>query len=582
MISRKRKVSQIPEIGSLSQTSKLLIIDNGYTSIISAGNIVSSISAISIDHINSTDNPHNVTKSQLGLGNVDNTSDINKPLSNAVQLALNGKQDALQSGLNIKTINGQSLLGVGNISILSPVVSVNNKIGAVSLTTQDIVEEGNLYYTSDRVQSVGDARYVLLSGSYSNPAWLFNIDWNKITNKPTTLFGFGISDPVLLSTGSYNNPSWINTLSFTKLTDLPDFVDNLNDLLDVQITSPQNKQVLMYDGVKWKNAENLAETKLTSLTDVQLTSPINSDVLQYDGTTWINVPASSVGATTLSGLSDVDVTGLTSGSLLSYTGTTWGILSSFNTANNLVKLDATGKLPAIDGSQLTGLVSAISSLSDVTISSLVTNQYLRYNGTSWVNVTPDFVSTSGSYANPSWITSLAWSKITTTPTTLAGYGITDPVVLTTGSYSNPAWITALAYSKITGVPSFELSTNKSTDVTLGGVSPSATLYTTQSAVKTYVDNQIAAAQAGIPTFEIDMFANYKVYQTDEAGLTIYVGKIKSTNGAWLIERFVDDGSGDLTVTYANVSNNSGSTTPTTAWNNRTTLNYAAINTLTGI
>lgn len=32
---------------------------------------------------------------------------------------------------------------------------------------------------------------------------------------------------------------------------------------------------------------------------------------------------------------------------------------------------------------------------------------------------------SGSYANPSWITSLAWSKITSTPTTLAGYGITD-------------------------------------------------------------------------------------------------------------------------------------------------------------
>jgi predicted heme/steroid binding protein len=37
------------------------------------------------------------------------------------------------------------------------------------------------------------------------------------------------------------------------------------------------------------------------------------------------------------------------------------------------------------------------------------------------------VRTDGSYANPSWITSLAWSKITSTPTTLAGYGITDAV-----------------------------------------------------------------------------------------------------------------------------------------------------------
>jgi hypothetical protein len=32
---------------------------------------------------------------------------------------------------------------------------------------------------------------------------------------------------------------------------------------------------------------------------------------------------------------------------------------------------------------------------------------------------------SGSYSNPTWITSLAWSKLTGTPTTVAGYGITD-------------------------------------------------------------------------------------------------------------------------------------------------------------
>jgi ABC-type Fe3+-siderophore transport system permease subunit len=35
------------------------------------------------------------------------------------------------------------------------------------------------------------------------------------------------------------------------------------------------------------------------------------------------------------------------------------------------------------------------------------------------------VKTSSTYANPSWLTSLAWSKITGRPTTLAGYGITD-------------------------------------------------------------------------------------------------------------------------------------------------------------
>ena len=37
------------------------------------------------------------------------------------------------------------------------------------------------------------------------------------------------------------------------------------------------------------------------------------------------------------------------------------------------------------------------------------------------------VKTTGSYSDPSWLTSLAWGKISGTPTTLGGYGITDAV-----------------------------------------------------------------------------------------------------------------------------------------------------------
>ena len=50
------------------------------------------------------------------------------------------------------------------------------------------------------------------------------------------------------------------------------------------------------------------------------------------------------------------------------------------------------------------------------------------------------------------VSSLSFSLLTGTPTTLAGYGITDPIALTSGSYANPAWITSLAYSKLTGAP----------------------------------------------------------------------------------------------------------------------------------
>lgn len=42
-------------------------------------------------HIYDYNNPHKVTKEQLGLGNVDNTSDLDKPISTATQTALNEK-----------------------------------------------------------------------------------------------------------------------------------------------------------------------------------------------------------------------------------------------------------------------------------------------------------------------------------------------------------------------------------------------------------------------------------------------------------------------------------------------------------
>ena len=44
-------------------------------------------------HINNKENPHTVTKAQIGLGNVDNTADLDKPISTATQTALDGKVD---------------------------------------------------------------------------------------------------------------------------------------------------------------------------------------------------------------------------------------------------------------------------------------------------------------------------------------------------------------------------------------------------------------------------------------------------------------------------------------------------------
>jgi hypothetical protein len=77
-------------------------------------------------HTSDTSNPHATTKAQVGLGNADNTSDANKPVSTATQTALNAKQDTLVSNTNIKTVNSTTLLGSGDIAVQSTLVSGTN------------------------------------------------------------------------------------------------------------------------------------------------------------------------------------------------------------------------------------------------------------------------------------------------------------------------------------------------------------------------------------------------------------------------------------------------------------------------
>ena len=63
-------------------------------------------------HITDYNNPHNVTKFQVGLGNVDNTSDVNKPISDAQQREFNRINQSLSN--NTDNVNS-ALLDVANI-----------------------------------------------------------------------------------------------------------------------------------------------------------------------------------------------------------------------------------------------------------------------------------------------------------------------------------------------------------------------------------------------------------------------------------------------------------------------------------
>jgi hypothetical protein len=64
-------------------------------------------------------------KSSVGLSDVDNTSDVDKPISSATQTALDAKQATLVSSTNIKTINGSSVLGSGDLIVTVPAYTVS-------------------------------------------------------------------------------------------------------------------------------------------------------------------------------------------------------------------------------------------------------------------------------------------------------------------------------------------------------------------------------------------------------------------------------------------------------------------------
>ena len=66
-----------------------LVVHDG----VQAGGFTAARESVVTAHTGNTSNPHSVTKAQVGLGNVDNTSDANKPVSTATQTALNLKAD---------------------------------------------------------------------------------------------------------------------------------------------------------------------------------------------------------------------------------------------------------------------------------------------------------------------------------------------------------------------------------------------------------------------------------------------------------------------------------------------------------
>ena len=260
----------------------------------------------------------------------------------------------------------------------------------------------------------------------------------------------------------------------------------LNELHDVAISSVANNDVLKYDSTSgnWVNTKTLSIQNLTlsgnltvngTTTTVNTADLIVNDPLIYigEGNTGNSVDLGFVASfdngtyqhaglvrdasdnkwKLFKGVTDEPTTtvNFTQGSLDTLAVATLEGNVSGNVTGNLTG-NVTGDVSGNAGTVTNGVYTTGSYSNPSWITGLAWTKISSTPTTiSGYGIT-DGVSTGGTYSNPSWLTSLAWSKISSTPTTIAGYGITDPIVLTSETYSNPAWITSLAWSKISSTP----------------------------------------------------------------------------------------------------------------------------------
>jgi hypothetical protein len=150
-------------------------------------------------------------KTAVGLANVDNTSDLNKVISIATQAALNAKQATLVSGTNIKTVNGTTLLGSGDIVVGIPShieynstdVSLWNN-GKGNIATNAAFGDGAIKANTSGMQIVAVGTSSLLSnttGSFNTAVGFESLKANTNGESNTSI---GNASMLANTSGSYN------------------------------------------------------------------------------------------------------------------------------------------------------------------------------------------------------------------------------------------------------------------------------------------------------------------------------------------------------------------------------------------
>ncbi len=278
-----------------------------------------------------------LNKSDVGLGNVDNTSDANKPISTATQTALDGKVP------NTRTVNGYALSS--NVTLTKSDVGLSN-VPNTDATNASNISSGTL----------PDAR---LSSNVTVQGNTFNGN-----NQLVKLDGSG-----KLPTSTIPSLALVETFVVGSQAAMLALSAQMGD---VAVRTDNNRSYILQ-----------SEPASTLSNWVQLLNPDSETDPVYTASSWFSTTNNA---------------------------------SNWNTAYSWGNHASAGYVPS--------------------------SRTITINGTTYdLSVSRSWsvgdVVTSGSYSNPSWITSLAWSKLTSVPSTFTPSAHTHPYSDLTGTV--PTW-----------------------------------------------------------------------------------------------------------------------------------------------
>ena len=264
-------------------------------------------------HENRTDNPHLVTKKQVGLGNVTNEAQI--PLSQrgaasgVATLDTDGKLTSAQLPA-MKTVNGVSVVGSGNISIDLSLYKVVDSLPTTGIdatkiyivpakTTEDKNIKAEYVYTGNPASTYDASKWEKLGEAQTNivvDAELSATSTNPIQNK-------AVKSAVDTLTSSVNSKVATSTYN-TKMSALDSSISALqskNTAQDSAIDKKLDKSVYVVDAELSETSTNPVQNKAiydkftqageimgNCVQDILATPPLG--IMPSTGTSWAIVP----------------------------------------------------------------------------------------------------------------------------------------------------------------------------------------------------------------------------------------------------------------------------------------------------